>query len=62
MKADNVELLKRMDPAQFYEQFLAEGVYPDGRELTRFRHTIIECAGSNSGYQVFYKPTYYVKN
>lgn len=30
--ADNVSLLKRLQPEQFYEQFLSEGCYPVKKE------------------------------
>jgi hypothetical protein len=49
---DKVELLKRLDPEHYFEEFLSEGVYPDGRQLTQFRDAIIDCGGSTGGYQV----------
>jgi len=50
--AEHGELLKRLDPIEYFEQFLGEGIYPDGRDLTHCRHTSIECGGSSSGFQV----------
>ncbi|KAL3105814.1 hypothetical protein niasHT_026589 [Heterodera trifolii] len=49
--ADNIALLKRLEPAQFYEQFLVEGCYPDGRDIAKHRPTIIQCGGATGGHQ-----------
>lgn len=38
----NVDLLKKIDPFYYFDQFLSEGVYPDGRETVQFRSLSIE--------------------
>ncbi|KAI1724071.1 dip2/Utp12 family domain-containing protein [Ditylenchus destructor] len=36
------ELLKKIDPEQYYDQFVSEGVYPDGRCTSQFRPFSVE--------------------
>ncbi|KAH7730909.1 Protein EXOS-8 [Aphelenchoides avenae] len=35
-------LLKKIDAANYFEQFISEGVYPDGRDTAQFRPITIE--------------------
>uniref|UniRef100_A0A183BTX1 Ribosomal RNA-processing protein 43 n=1 Tax=Globodera pallida TaxID=36090 RepID=A0A183BTX1_GLOPA len=49
--SDNIALLKRLEPAQFYEQFLSEGCYPDGRDIAKHRPTVIHYGGVTGGHQ-----------
>lgn len=36
------EILKKIDAPRYFEQFLSEGVYPDGRDTSQFRAVSIE--------------------
>uniref|UniRef100_A0A914I4T0 Ribosomal RNA-processing protein 43 n=2 Tax=Globodera rostochiensis TaxID=31243 RepID=A0A914I4T0_GLORO len=49
--SDNIALLKRLEPAQFFEQFLSEGCYPDGRDIAKHRPTVICYGGVTGGHQ-----------
>uniref|UniRef100_A0A1I8BTM1 HECT domain-containing protein n=1 Tax=Meloidogyne hapla TaxID=6305 RepID=A0A1I8BTM1_MELHA len=49
--AENAQLLKRLDPYDYFKKFLIEGVYPEGRAINSFRDTLIECKGSVSDCQ-----------
>lgn len=42
MSKTSINLLKRIDPLYFYDQFLSKGVYPDGRETVQFCPISIE--------------------
>uniref|UniRef100_A0A915D389 Ribosomal RNA-processing protein 43 n=1 Tax=Ditylenchus dipsaci TaxID=166011 RepID=A0A915D389_9BILA len=34
------ELLKKIDPEQYFDQFIGESVYPDGRDTSQFRASV----------------------
>uniref|UniRef100_A0A914E4M2 Ribosomal RNA-processing protein 43 n=1 Tax=Acrobeloides nanus TaxID=290746 RepID=A0A914E4M2_9BILA len=36
------ELLKKFDPQKYFDQFLSEGVYPDGRPVSQFRESNVK--------------------
>jgi exosome complex RNA-binding protein Rrp42 (RNase PH superfamily) len=36
------EILKKIDPIHYFEQFLPEGIYPDGRNTCQFRPLSVE--------------------
>ena len=50
--AENAQLLKRLDPEDYFKQFFVEGIYPEGRSINAFRDTLIECGVAASD-QVF---------
>jgi exosome complex RNA-binding protein Rrp42 (RNase PH superfamily) len=37
MESLNAELLKKVHPRRYFEQYLADGLYPDGRTVTEHR-------------------------
>nr|CAD2200758.1 unnamed protein product [Meloidogyne enterolobii] len=49
--SENSELLKRLDPFDYFKKFLVEGIYPEGRTINSFRDSLIECRGNVSDYQ-----------
>jgi len=50
--SENSQLLKRLDPFDYFKKFLVEGIYPEGRTINSFRDSLIECRGNVSDYQV----------
>lgn len=46
----SADLLKKIDPLYYFDQFLSEGVYPDGRETVQFRSLSIEQRVGLNGY------------